>query len=102
MEEIVHQLYGLPEKYHYLSNTLPIPAQHYDQSKMPDMFIIKSVSSHLDTITKMNRVMINTPERTWTAHVLAYLFFVTFYFIDSLNYFSCERNIATKIVQDEK
>ncbi|RIA90127.1 hypothetical protein C1645_823748 [Glomus cerebriforme] len=75
MEEIVRQLDGLPEKYHYLSNTFPIPAQHYDQSKMPDMFIIKSVSSHLDTIIKMNRVMINTPERTWTAH----------------------RNIATKI-----
>ncbi|CAG8634493.1 3089_t:CDS:2 [Funneliformis mosseae] len=63
MEEIVHQLDGLPEKYHYLSNTFPIPAQHYDQSKMPDMFIIKSVSSHLDTIIKMNGAMINTPEQ---------------------------------------
>src|SRR6266498_5871117 len=64
---------------------------------MPDMFIIKSVSSHLDTIIKMNGAMINTPERTWTAHVLAYLFFVTFCFINSSNYFSCERNIAAKI-----
>ena len=54
------------------------------------MFIIKSVSSHLDTITKMNRAIKNTPERTWTAHVLAYLFFITFYFINSLNYFLCE------------
>jgi hypothetical protein len=28
---------------------------------------------------------------------LAYLFFVTFGFIDSLQYFSCERDISTKI-----
>ncbi|CAG8506769.1 698_t:CDS:2 [Funneliformis mosseae] len=62
MEEKVYQLNGLPEKYHYLSNTFSIPAQHYDQSKMPDMFIIKSVYSHLDTIIKMNEAMINTPE----------------------------------------
>ncbi|CAG8438816.1 12628_t:CDS:2 [Acaulospora morrowiae] len=96
MEEIVHQLDSLPEKYHYLSNTF-MSAQYYDQSKMPDMFIVKSVSSHLDTITKMNGAMKNTPERTWTAHVLAYLFFVTFCFIDSLHYFSCERSISTKI-----
>ncbi|CAG8663764.1 10630_t:CDS:2, partial [Acaulospora morrowiae] len=68
MEEIVHQLDCLPEKYHYLSNTFPMSAQYYDQSKMPDMFIVKSVSSHLDTITKMNGAMKNTPERTWTTH----------------------------------
>ncbi|CAG8692821.1 2745_t:CDS:2, partial [Acaulospora morrowiae] len=96
MKETVHQLDGLPEKYHYLSNTLPISAQYYDQSKMPDMFIVKNVSNHLDTITKMNGAMKNTPERTWTAHVLAYLFFSTFCFIDSLHYFSCERTISTK------
>ena len=42
-------------------------------------------------------LMRNTPEHTWTAHVLAYLFFVTFCFIDSLQYFSCERDISTKI-----
>ncbi|CAG8515826.1 7049_t:CDS:10 [Ambispora leptoticha] len=97
MKEIVHQLDGLPEKYHYLSNTFPMSAQYYDQSKMSDMFIVKSVSSHLDTIIKMNGAMKNTPERTWTAHVLAYLFFVTFCFIDSLHYFSCDRSISTKI-----
>ncbi|CAG8645853.1 7969_t:CDS:2, partial [Dentiscutata heterogama] len=68
MKEIVHQLDGLPEKYHYLSNTFPMSAQYYDQSKMSDMFIVKSVSSHLDTIIKMNGAMKNTPERTWTAH----------------------------------
>ncbi|CAG8649541.1 13067_t:CDS:2, partial [Acaulospora morrowiae] len=68
MKEIVHQLDGLSEKYHYLSNTLPISAQYYNQSKMPDMFIVKNVSSHLDNITRMNGAMKNTPERTWTAH----------------------------------
>nr|CAG8479260.1 14874_t:CDS:2 [Entrophospora candida] len=45
----------------------------------------------------MNGAMKYTPERTWTAHVLAYLFFITFCFIDSLHYFSCERSISTKI-----
>ncbi|CAG8622025.1 5646_t:CDS:2 [Ambispora gerdemannii] len=63
MKEIVHQLDGLPEKYHYLSNTFPMSAQYYDQSKMPDMFIVKSISSHLDTIIKMNGAMKNTPEQ---------------------------------------
>ncbi|PKC12846.1 hypothetical protein RhiirA5_411303 [Rhizophagus irregularis] len=101
MEEKVHQLDSLSEKFHYLSNYFPIPAESYDQSKMPDMFIVKSVSSHLDTITKMNGIMKNAPERTWTAHILSYLFFVTFCFIDSLQYFSCERDISTKIdIQD--
>nr|CAG8518446.1 15042_t:CDS:1 [Entrophospora candida] len=38
-EEITHQLDGLPEKYHYLSNTFPMSAQYYDQSKMPDMYV---------------------------------------------------------------
>ena len=43
----------------------------------------------------------NVPERTWTAHVLAYLFFVIFCFIDSLRYFSCEQDISTKIDAQE-
>ncbi|EXX71469.1 hypothetical protein RirG_061780 [Rhizophagus irregularis DAOM 197198w] len=96
MKGKVHQLDRQSEKLHYLSNTFPIPVESYDQS-MPDIFVIKSVSSHLDTITKMNGIMGNTPERTWTAHVIAYLFFVTFCFIDSLRYFSCERDISTKV-----
>ncbi|CAG8658074.1 17397_t:CDS:2, partial [Dentiscutata heterogama] len=45
MKEIMHQLDNLSEKYHYLSNTFPITAQNYDQIKMPDMFIIKSIAS---------------------------------------------------------
>ncbi|CAG8621253.1 4527_t:CDS:2, partial [Cetraspora pellucida] len=68
MKEIMHQLDDLSEKYHYLSNTFPITAQNYDQIKMPDMFIIKSIASHLDTIIKMNGAIKNVPERTWTAH----------------------------------
>ncbi|PKC72066.1 hypothetical protein RhiirA1_452791 [Rhizophagus irregularis] len=68
MKGKVHQLDRQSEKLHYLSNTFPIPVESYDQS-MPDIFVIKSVSSHLDTITKMNGIMGNTPERTWTAHV---------------------------------
>jgi len=67
---------------------------------MPDIFIVKSVSSHLNTITKMTGIM-NVPERTWMAYVLAYLFFVIFYFIDSLRYFSCEQDISTKIDAQE-
>ncbi len=100
MEEKVHQIVSLPKKFHYLANTFPIPAENYDQSKMPDIFIVKSVSGHLDTTTKTNGIMY-VPERTWTAHVLAYLFFVTFCFIDSLQYFSCERDISTKIDAQE-
>ncbi|KAF0485581.1 hypothetical protein F8M41_022778 [Gigaspora margarita] len=64
---------------------------------MPDMFIVKSISSHLGAIIKMNGAMKNVPERTWTAHVLAYLFFVTFCFMNSLRYYLCERSISTKI-----
>ncbi|CAI2193034.1 19694_t:CDS:2, partial [Funneliformis geosporum] len=102
-ERKVHQLDSLPKKFHYLSNTLPIPAESYDQSETPDVFVIKSVSCHIDTSTKMNGLMKSTPERTWTAHVLAYIFFVTFCFIDSLQYFSCERDISTKIdAQDDR
>ncbi|CAB5365058.1 unnamed protein product [Rhizophagus irregularis] len=73
MKRKVHQLDSLSKKFHYLSNTFPIPAESYDQSETPNIFVIKSVSSHFDTITKMNGLMRNTPERTWTAHVLAYL-----------------------------
>ncbi|PKY59863.1 hypothetical protein RhiirA4_516652 [Rhizophagus irregularis] len=69
MKRKVHQLDSLSKKFYYLSNTFPIPAESYDQSETPDIFVIKSVSSHLDTITKMNGLMRNTPERIWTAHV---------------------------------
>ncbi|KAF0445970.1 hypothetical protein F8M41_002989 [Gigaspora margarita] len=68
LKEIMDQLDDLSEKYHYLSNTFPIAAQHYDQLQMPDMFIVKSISNHLGTIIKMNGAMKNVPERTWTAH----------------------------------
>ncbi|CAG8544188.1 10635_t:CDS:2 [Funneliformis mosseae] len=100
VEKIVHQLGSVPEKYHYLSNFFPIPA-NYEQPKMLDLFIVKNISNHFDIIIKMNGVMNKTPERIWTAHVLAYIFFITFCFIDSSQYFSCERDISTKIdIQD--
>ena len=61
MEEIVRQLDGLPKKYHYLFNIFFISAQHYNQFKMLDiLFIIKSVSSHFNTILKMNETIKNT------------------------------------------
>ncbi|CAG8468772.1 2173_t:CDS:2 [Funneliformis mosseae] len=66
MKGKIHQLDSLSEKFHYLSNTFSIPAESYDQSKTPDIFVIKSVSSHLDTITKMNGLMRNTPEHIFT------------------------------------
>ncbi|CAG8532630.1 2478_t:CDS:2 [Funneliformis caledonium] len=64
MKGKVHQLDSLSKKFHYLSNTFLIPAKNYDQSEIPDIFIIKSISSHLDTITKINGLMRNTSERT--------------------------------------
>ncbi|CAG8530238.1 16108_t:CDS:1 [Acaulospora colombiana] len=45
MEKIVHQLGSVSEKYHYLSNFFPMPAD-YDQPKMPDLFIVKNISNH--------------------------------------------------------
>ncbi|KAF0475967.1 hypothetical protein F8M41_024480 [Gigaspora margarita] len=100
IEKIVHQLDSVSKQYHYLSNFFLIPAD-YDQTKMPDLFIVKSISNHFDIITKMNGAMNKTPEQTWTAHVLAYIFFITFSFIDSSQYFSCEGNRSTKIdIQD--
>lgn len=89
----MHQLKSLSEKFHYLSSVCPIPPESYDQIKTPDIFIIKSISSHFsghfDLIAKMNSA--------WTAHVLAYIFFITFCFIESSQYFSCERDISIKI-----
>ena len=63
MKKTVHQLDSQSEKLHYLSNTFSIPVENYDQSEIPNIFVIKSVSSHLNTITKMNGIMRNTPER---------------------------------------
>jgi hypothetical protein len=39
----------------------------------------------------------DTTEQSWTAHVLSYFFFMTFSFLDSIQYFSCEHPyISTK------
>ncbi|CAG8574694.1 6033_t:CDS:2, partial [Funneliformis mosseae] len=57
VEKIVHQLSSVPEKYYYLSNFFPIPTD-YEQSKMPDLFIVKNISNHFDIITKMNDISI--------------------------------------------
>ncbi|CAG8492374.1 12243_t:CDS:2 [Acaulospora morrowiae] len=70
-EEDTMNLNEITTKFRYLSNTLPIPVQQYDQSQFPDIHIIKSISSHLhvDAITKMNKIVENTSERSWTAHL---------------------------------
>ncbi|CAI2192580.1 7625_t:CDS:2, partial [Funneliformis geosporum] len=97
MGKIAHSLNGTAKKLRFLSNTIPIPVQDYDQSQFTDVHIIKSVSSHLDAVTKMKGIVKNTTERSWTSHILAYLFFITFSFLDSVQYFSCERTISTKM-----
>ncbi|CAG8666353.1 8682_t:CDS:2, partial [Dentiscutata erythropus] len=97
MGKIAHSLNGTAKKLRFLSNTIPIPVHDYDQSQFPDVHIIKSVSSHLDAVTKMKGIVKNTTERSWISHILAYLFFITFSFLDSVQYFSCERTISTKM-----
>ncbi|CAG8566452.1 21255_t:CDS:2, partial [Gigaspora rosea] len=61
VEKIVHQLGSVSEKYHYLSNFFPMPTD-YDQRKMPDLFIVRSISNHFDIITKINGAMNKTPK----------------------------------------
>ncbi|RHZ68231.1 hypothetical protein Glove_296g68 [Diversispora epigaea] len=45
----------------------------------------------------MKGILENISERSWTAHILSYFFFITFSFLDSIQYFSCERTISTKL-----
>jgi len=52
MGKITHSLNGTAKILRFLSNTIPIPVHDYDQSQFPDVHIIKSVSSHLDAVTK--------------------------------------------------
>ncbi|RHZ89269.1 hypothetical protein Glove_16g111 [Diversispora epigaea] len=97
IEETIHGLNDIPTKFRYLSNTLPLPVLQFDQSQYSDLYIIKSISSHIDGFTKMKGILENTSERSWTAHILSYFFFITFSFLDSIQYFSCERTISTKL-----
>lgn len=97
MEEDIQSLNGLITKFNYLSYKLPIPIQEYDESIYPEIHIISSISRHLSAISKMDRISVNTTERTWTAHVLSYMFFMTFSYISSVKFFSCERQISTKV-----
>ena len=62
MEKEVHSLNGLIAKFQYLSHALPIPAKQYNELLYPDIHIIKSISSHLSAITKMERIAVNTTE----------------------------------------
>ncbi|CAB4459769.1 hypothetical protein RhiirA1_455685 [Rhizophagus irregularis] len=68
MEKTFHSLNGVATKFRYLSNTLPLPVLEYDQSQNIDIHIIKSISSHIDSYSKMNGILENTTERSWTAH----------------------------------
>ncbi|RGB28312.1 hypothetical protein C1646_767957 [Rhizophagus diaphanus] len=54
MEKKFHSLNDVATKFRYLSNTLPIPVIEYDQSQNIDIHIIKSISSHIDSYSKMN------------------------------------------------
>ncbi|CAB5395778.1 unnamed protein product [Rhizophagus irregularis] len=54
MEKTFHSLNGVATKFRYLSNTLPLPVLEYDQSQNIDIHIIKSISSHIDSYSKMN------------------------------------------------
>ncbi|CAG8488102.1 23485_t:CDS:2 [Dentiscutata erythropus] len=96
IEKDIQNLNGLTTKFKHLSYTLPILIKEYDESIYPEIHIISSISRHLSAISKMDRIFINTTERTWTAHVLSYLFFMTFSYISSIKYYSCERQISTK------
>ncbi|CAG8593587.1 17308_t:CDS:2 [Funneliformis caledonium] len=96
LEKTIHDLSKVATKFRYLSNTLPLPILKYDQSQYPDIHIIKSISSHIDSIIKLEGILENTSERSWTAHVLAYFFFITFNFLDFIQYFLCERTISIK------
>ncbi|CAG8576194.1 6440_t:CDS:2 [Ambispora leptoticha] len=97
MEKVVYSLDELTTRFNYLSHTLPIPAEQYDGFLYPDIHIIRSISSHLSTIIRMDGIVKNTTERSWTAHILAYMFFIMFSHITSIKYFSCERTISTKM-----
>jgi len=85
MEKTLHSLNEITTKFRYLSNSLPLPVLHYDQSQYPDIHIIKSISSHIDSFTKLEGILENTTERSWTAHILAYFFFITFSFLNTFH-----------------
>ncbi|CAG8716381.1 21473_t:CDS:2 [Gigaspora margarita] len=96
MKEEVCNLDGLIAKFQYISQALPIPLKQYNELLYPEIYIIKSIACHLSAITKMEGITDNTTERSWTAHVLLYMFFIAFSYISSVTFFSCERTISTK------
>ncbi|CAJ0744917.1 11372_t:CDS:10 [Entrophospora sp. SA101] len=67
MKKEVCNLDGLIAKFQYLSHALPISLKQYNELLYPEIYIIKSIASHLSTITKMERITDNTMERSWTA-----------------------------------
>ncbi|CAG8490447.1 5123_t:CDS:10, partial [Diversispora eburnea] len=69
MEKVVYSLDGLTKRFNYLSHTLPIPAEQYEGFLYPDIHIIRSISSHLSTIIRMDGIVKNITERSWTAHI---------------------------------
>ncbi|CAG8841499.1 16098_t:CDS:2, partial [Racocetra persica] len=68
MKKEVCNLDGLIAKFQYLSHALPILLKQYNELLYPEIHIIKSIASHLNTITKMEGITDNTTERSWTAH----------------------------------
>nr|CAG8439580.1 11500_t:CDS:2 [Entrophospora candida] len=74
MEKIVYSLNGLTSRFNYLSYTLPIQAEQYEGFLYPDIHIIKSILSHLNATIRMDEILKDTTKRSWTAHILAYIF----------------------------
>nr|CAG8664186.1 3738_t:CDS:2 [Entrophospora candida] len=62
MKKEVCNLDGLIAKFQYLSHALPISLKQYNELLYPEIYIIKSIASHLSTITKMERITDNTME----------------------------------------
>ncbi|CAG8725082.1 16036_t:CDS:10, partial [Gigaspora margarita] len=52
----IKNLSGLATKFKYLSYTLPVPINEYDESIYPEIHIISSISRHLSAISKMDRI----------------------------------------------
>ncbi|RHZ75229.1 hypothetical protein Glove_216g157 [Diversispora epigaea] len=76
---MIYSLDKLTKKFNYLSYTLPILVKQYEEFLYLDIYIIKSILSHLST--KIDRIVKNTTKNH-----------ITF-----IRYFSCERIISMKM-----
>ncbi|CAG8456700.1 2541_t:CDS:1 [Acaulospora colombiana] len=96
MRKVVYSLDGLPIRFNYLSQTLPMSTNRHDISLHTDIHIIRNISSHLNATVTMDQIPKGATEGLWTPHVLAYIFLTTFSYITSVKYLSWEYVISTK------